>query len=236
MDATIRTVYFPVHVQAKQLPEPALEILGVAVGIALAAAVARAGVEVAVGAERQLPAVVVLVRLVDEEELADADRLLPGPRAVLDDARVAVYVRVVHVEEAVGRVARVEGERQEPLLAAALDEVADVEERGREDATVPDHANPSRLLDHVDPLRLSRSRRDVHRGGEGAGDPHEPQPAPGGRLRRSPLVARRRRAAARDREGEEQEHRAESHPSQRSHLPLVRAPVPNSSLTDRNIP
>ena len=63
----------------------------------------------------------------------------------------------------VARVVRVERNREQALLAAALDEGVDVEERLRLDLAVDEHANHARLLDHVELARLAARRRHVER-------------------------------------------------------------------------
>ncbi len=158
----------------RSFPSLRAEILRAVLGIAARASVAHADVELAVGAERELAAVVVRVRLVDPEELADLLRR-GRPSAVLDHARVAVRVRVVDVEQPVGCVVRVEGDRQQALLATALDEGGDVEERASEHAPVLDDTDPSCLLDDVEPPLLSGRRGDVHRRLEARSDAHQPE-------------------------------------------------------------
>ena len=77
---------------AESLPDPLRTILGVAGGTA----VGHPDIEETVGAELELAAVVIRIRLVDGEELARSRcDGFPASRAELDDARVAVAVRVV---------------------------------------------------------------------------------------------------------------------------------------------
>src|SRR5581483_12404352 len=99
--------------------------------VAARAAVAHAHVEPAVGAEGDHAAVVVRVRLAHAQEHARARAdAAPSVRAEGDDERVAVRAGVVDVETAIARVAGVEGEPEQPLLARrGGDAVADVEER-----------------------------------------------------------------------------------------------------------
>src|SRR5262249_6867202 len=77
--------------EARDLAEQALQRLPVLLRVAAAAAVAHPDVEVAVAAERELAAVVVRVRLLDEQQLAAraAVDAVPGHR-VLHDPGVAV--------------------------------------------------------------------------------------------------------------------------------------------------
>src|SRR4029079_16891849 len=106
-----------VDVEREQLAQLFVQVLRSVLGIATRAAVAHANVEPTVRPERELAAVVVRVRLVDEEKLAPLD----GGRIsglVLDDACVAVRVRVIDVEEPRRLVLRFEGDREQPPLAA----------------------------------------------------------------------------------------------------------------------
>ena len=99
------------RVDAEDLAEQRVGRLAVpAVGVSLAlvagaAAVAEPDVEVAVGAERQLPAVVVGLQALDREDLAARRRIdRVAVDLVLVDLVVAVRVRVVDVDAvAVGR-------------------------------------------------------------------------------------------------------------------------------------
>ena len=124
-----------VDVDPEDLAQQRTEALGAVAGIAGAAAVAHPDVEIAVGPEREHPAVVVRVGLRDAKD--DLDRRgvgLAGVRRrsqVLRDHRVAVAVRVVDVELAVPAVVRVERQTEEAALAARRDLRAQVEERRR---------------------------------------------------------------------------------------------------------
>jgi hypothetical protein len=84
----------------------------------------------------------------------------------LDDARVAVQVGVVDVEEVVAPVGGVEGDRKQAALAAALDPAADVEERRRAQLSAGEHPDRAGLLHDVDVARLAGRGRDVGRRGE----------------------------------------------------------------------
>src|SRR5581483_5069945 len=63
----------------------------------------------------------------------------------------------------VRRVVGVERDRQEPLLAAAHDLPADVEERRRADVPAREDADPAGLLDDVEVAGLAGRRGRVHR-------------------------------------------------------------------------
>ncbi len=78
-------------------------------------------------------------RLVDPEEhrlRRRLGRVAVRRHRVAGDHRVAVEVRVVDEEEAVGGVVRVEGDAQEPAFAAGTYPVADVEEGPRQEHAV----------------------------------------------------------------------------------------------------
>ena len=138
-------------------------------------AVPHADVELPVGPEQDLPAVVVRERLVHEQQLASRAEPRPAPvRAKLDHARVAARVRVVDVEAAVLPVARVKGHRQQALLGAVgADPPANVHEQPP--LPLLEHEDPARLLDDVELGRLGRRRGHVDRLVEAAGDPDDAQ-------------------------------------------------------------
>jgi len=60
-------------------------------------------------------------------------------------------------------VGGVEGDREQPLLTAARDLRANVEERRCAQAAVLEHDDAARLLDDVEAARLARRGRRVHR-------------------------------------------------------------------------
>ena len=208
-------------VRPQELAERGAKVLGALLGVAGGAAVAHADVQQPVGAELQLAAVVVVVRLVDEEQLLGArEDGLAARGAKLDDPGVAVPVGVVHVEETRLRVVRVKRHREEPLLAAALDAVADVEERRRAALPVHEHLDHARLLDDVDVPGLGRGRRQVDRRVEAAREDAE-----GG------LVARVAREGGRDRDGSDEDECGEEG-SQRAARSVVRAQGPGGVRRD----
>ena len=190
-----------------------------AVGVVGGAAVAHPDVELAVGPELELPAVVVPERLVDREQGPAARRVRDvrvarGDRVARDHG-VAREVRVVDEEEAVRAVVRVERRREQPLLAAADDERREVQERRREDVdAVPDE----------DPAALQRDEeprvpgvRDSGDAGEGPGDRREVQLR---RHRRRPLGRRDARHRGRRRHGRDAEQYRRR--NSRSHLSMIR--------------
>src|SRR5204862_6353452 len=97
------------RVDAQKLAEPLVKVLRAVLRISAGATVAHADVEQAVRPELQLPAVVVRIRLPDEQQLPRAvDDRVPAARTKLHDARVAVPVGVVDVEAVVACVVRAE--------------------------------------------------------------------------------------------------------------------------------
>src|SRR5262249_25650081 len=117
-----------VDVEAEELAEGRLQVLGAVLGIATRAAVAGPGEEVAAGPEDEVAAVVVRIRVVLEEDLAQPLGLArEAARLVFDQPRVAVPVGVVDVEVPVLRVVRAECEPEHALLAVVEDERPDVE-------------------------------------------------------------------------------------------------------------
>ena len=78
-----------VDVGGEELAEPRVEVLRVAVRVERAAAVAQAEIQPAVGAEGELAAVVVLLGLVDEQELAARAGSRRSPRSEYSSTRVS---------------------------------------------------------------------------------------------------------------------------------------------------
>jgi hypothetical protein len=119
---------------------------------------------------------VIRERLLDEQEPPGRARQSGATvGAVLDDACVAGRVRVVDVEAAVLRVARVERHRQKPLLASARDQPPDVEKRLRSQPAPLEHANQAGLLDDVEAARLAGRGGNVDGGAQPPDDGHETQ-------------------------------------------------------------
>ena len=157
------------------MPNSEAGVLRAVLRVAAAAAVAQADVQVAVGAELHLPAVVVGVGLVDEQHLLRAGRVsqvrIACADAVAGDDGVAAVVGVVDVEIAVGGVVRMEGQAQQSLLiAAAAHQRVDVQKRRgqqRVDAVGDgDYPNVAGFLDHEEPRAVARRRGQVHRPGQ----------------------------------------------------------------------
>ena len=103
------------------------------------------------------------VRLLDEEQLPESLYRDGAVGAVLDDACVAVRIRVVDVELVIRLVTRMKRETEEALLAAGLDEAADVEERPGAQFPVHRDLDVADLLDHVEDVLLAGRRREPER-------------------------------------------------------------------------
>src|SRR4029453_17001348 len=136
-----------VDVDAEQLGVPRRELLAPVVRVARVAAVADAHPQPAVRPELELAGAVAVVRLADVQQLPQPANGARSVGAVLDHVRVTAVVRVGRVEAVVRRVARMEGEREEPLLrSVAADDALNVEERLA--------AKPSAVQDTHDPALL----------------------------------------------------------------------------------
>ena len=176
------------RVDPHKLAEQRAAVLAVAdrpVLVAGSAAVAEADVQEVVGTEGDQAAVVVVLRLALTQDGACAARVgAVGARrrpAVLDDARRPGAVGVRHVEPPRRRVVGREGHRKQPLLAAATDPPAQIEERPGQPAPAADDLHGAALLDDEQAPLVARRRRQVDRLVEAA-DPLQAHPA-GCRLR-----------------------------------------------------
>ena len=186
------------------LPSSVLMFWPLPMRVAAAPAVAEADVEVPVGPEQDVAAVVVGVGLVDEEHA-------PGRRSVravaahrvLDHVRVAIGVGVVDVQvRAVGR----ERDAEQALLAPARRLCREVEDRSRIDLAVADGDDLAGLLREIErvvagPDRHRERLREL--GDRHQADRHLTQVRRGRRRRNAARAARgaRRRRARRRRQG-----------------------------------
>jgi hypothetical protein len=126
-------------VDPQHLAEQRRRILRVVVRIVAAATIAEADVEVAVGSEHEVAAVVIRERLADEPIAAGPSEIEPR-RGIRDerirrppkprDHGVAVRVGKVH-EHATARRVGVEGHPEQPLLSTRGDRRSHVQERRR---------------------------------------------------------------------------------------------------------
>ena len=172
------------HVDAEDLRQPRGGVGAVVVGILLAAAIAKADVQHAVGPELQVAAIVVGVRLVLGQHhagRAGVDASGVGSGSELHNPGVALQVGVVDVEAARrGEVGR-EGQAQKALLDAdRTDAVADVEPRAPRSALRRDGPDNACLRHHQQAL-LTRGLCHIQCSIEPMAHGHEPN---GGRRRR----------------------------------------------------
>src|SRR6476661_4620154 len=140
-----------VDIDAEDLPQPLLRILGSILWVAARAAVSPPDVEKSIRPERDHPAIVVEIGLRhDHENVFGVGRSLQAAAlaAILRDDRRPIFAPVVIDEEAPIRlVIRMEGHSQEPLLIAfSPDTIANVEKRCVLKRSAVDDANGSSLL------------------------------------------------------------------------------------------
>ena len=147
------------HVEPQHLRQERVGILAVPVRIVRPAAVAQPDVQLAVGAEDEVAAVVVVERLLDVEQLALVIRAI-----VLDDARVAFAIGVVDVEAPVLGELGMKREAEQPLLRRARHAVVHVEKWLRVELAAAQDAHVAHFLDDEQPpLRIARRERQRHR-------------------------------------------------------------------------
>ncbi len=188
-------------VEAQELAEQDVLVLGVVGRVASRAAVARAHVEVPVdGREHELSAVVVGVGRVGHDQqdrgrrgvgdVGIARDVVPGQRDVAGRRDV---VGVVDVEEPVRPIVRIEGHGQQALLRAVGGQRPDVEKRRPEKRAVLDDADRAALRHDENARGVARRVRHLHRLRDAVGDERERDPgiAAEGRHVGRPVGARR---------------------------------------------
>jgi hypothetical protein len=167
-----------VDVDAQDLAEQLVEVLRPVVRIVTRSPVAEADVEIAVGAEHHVAAVVVGERLPhDGEPRAPAQIESRGGigdegirRRALEPRHDGVAGAIGEVdEEARVRRIRRKGETEQSLLAAGHDRAAQVEEIGDRHDTVADDADPPALLDDELHAAIGGVLNDRQRAGEPRG-------------------------------------------------------------------
>ena len=145
-----------VDVDAEDLAEEVVEVLGAVAGIVAGPAVAHGDVEESVGAELDHAAVVVGERLRDHEEHgldAVGDARVGRRDAVLgDDGGTVGLPRVVDEESAIARELGMEGEAEQPALPAEEHLGGDVEEDDGGAGPGREHPDDARLLDDEQPM------------------------------------------------------------------------------------
>src|SRR5450631_3714809 len=144
-------------VDADDLGQQRIEILPVVVGIAAAAAVTDAGIEATVRAEYQRASIVIWkigmgLSLEDEFGIGVRHVGSSGDAVACYRDRARGLAGVVDIEEAVGRIAWIEGKPQQAALAAGQNSRRDVEEwRGQYLGAVID-LDGAALLDDEQPI------------------------------------------------------------------------------------
>jgi hypothetical protein len=230
------------------LAQHGADVLSVVVGVASAAAVAHRRVEEAVGAEGELPAVVVPELRVRDDDQDPLRRRVGfvgvGAHREARDHDVAVVARrrrgvrdgsVEDEEEAVGLVLGVEREAQQAALAAGQDPVADVEEpraclraRRPHDRALEEEADASCLLDDEQAVRVVAGVGESDRADQPRG-PLEDVRGLGPRVRHDPDAGKKHRQPG--------DQRAPRHAPSISHVPSAVAslwrPRPRASQPRR---
>jgi hypothetical protein len=141
------------HIEPQEIPEQRGAVLGVLELVVGAAAVPQGNVEKAVRTEGELPGVVVGGGLRDEEQHLFTGR--QGNIGVLRREEEAAHhggpvgaAGVIDVEMGLLREAGGKGEAEQPPLTAGKNLPGDIQERGRQERSVPDNPHPARLLDN----------------------------------------------------------------------------------------
>ena len=152
-------------VDRDELAESVPDVLGAVLGVAAGAAVAHADVEPAVGAERDLPAVV--VRRTAGARTAVAARC-PGCARVPFERYSTTFVSRrgrCSSRRSAGSSRSSGGRRRTRRPCSPPARTSERMSRNGcgADAAVLDDADAARLLDDVEPARLAAGRRDVHR-------------------------------------------------------------------------
>ena len=167
-----------VHVDAQHFAEQRAEVLRIVRRVAARSAVARSDVEIAIRAELQLAAVVIIVgRMRDAQDGlhrvgVDSGSTGRGGGEPGDDVAAAVGIREIHVEKAVGVVAGMERHAQQALLAREQRQVGDIQEgRGKKIGSdeVKDFDTPV-LFDDEQAPGIVTGMCHEHRIGHVAGD------------------------------------------------------------------
>jgi hypothetical protein len=165
-----------VHVDAEHLAQPGVEILAGADDVALPAPVAHAHVEVTVGAEGDLAAMMVAVGEVDVHDHPGAVHVglvrVVLRHAVFGDQRGAVepQVGVAHVEQAVLLELGMKLQAVEPLFEEGAQRlVLQVEERLLERLAVLDDLDDARPFADEEAARTVVRRGNMHRVHEAVG-------------------------------------------------------------------
>ena len=182
------------HVDAQDLAQQRVRILGAVLGVTARAAVAHADVEVAVvGAEGELAAVVVGVRLGDHQQDLLAGRIgdvgVGRDRDPRDHRGAVAGAGVVDIKVLLRGIAGRKGDAQQALLAAGDDLQVDVQEPGRLQHPADHQPDVAGLLDHEDPAGAVAGVGDLDDVGHAVEKRHQGDGGPGGgRLGRLPAA------------------------------------------------
>jgi hypothetical protein len=154
-----------IHVDAEDLPKQLLRILSAVLGIIGAAAVAHSDIQVAVRSERETPAVVVGIGLLNVTQACGPHEIKPrcGIRKVgiarptkSRHDRVAGSIGEVHKEAAGTGVVGRKREPEQPPLTARADGLRQIEKRRFEQNAFDDRPYEPVLLDHELYRRIGR--------------------------------------------------------------------------------
>ena len=157
-----------VDVEAQQFPQPFERVLRAIVRIVGRAAVTGRNVKIAIGAELERAPVVIGERLRKEQQLhgrcgIGAIRVRRAHVIARDDRCAIAASRVIDEEESVVAKVRMKRKSEQPLLAAKLDEGAEVKQRRGDKLAVLGDTNASGLLDDEQPSGPVARVRDVDR-------------------------------------------------------------------------
>ena len=136
-----------VHIEPEQLAQQRAEVLCIYFAGRRLRPVAHANVEVAVGAELQLAAVVIAEGLGDSEQHSARQRVGHvgiARHGIAREDGIAGRVRVVDVEESVSAIVRMKGDTEQAPFVATGDERGDIKEGRRQElsAVVDDNLSP----------------------------------------------------------------------------------------------
>ncbi len=231
-----RTSGVRVDIQAKDLPEQDVVSLRAAVWALRRAAVSDSGIQVPIGSELQLAAVMVGIGRIRNRQQHNAARRI-GPvrlraRApVTRDHQVPRPVRVGDEEQSVGGVVRVKGDGEQSAFPAAGDSARDVEKRGTQNArSLPDH-DPSIGQREKEPgIAGGGDRRDRAQSGGQSLEPHvgdgprgrgirDCRRAGSGRGEKGAAAERHQDCAAKARENRDRFHPESSNPARAEVMP-----------------
>ena len=160
-----RVRFRAIHIQPENRAQQGLSVLAAAQGVTAPSSVTHPDVQIAVGAEQQMTAVVVRVRLFDRQNQLGALRIRDvrvRPDPIAFDAGGTLQVREVHEQSSVGTEVRMKRDAQQAAFTPARHPVRNVQERLFDKNIISHDPDPARLLDHEQP-RVAGRGRQVHR-------------------------------------------------------------------------